>query len=218
MPNDSLTKYGMQPWGSGTVDQASGEFTQATAPVASSNLNPYIDPDPWGVVILGGLQVCGIITAIDGHSKPEEWNVQKGTSSSGATTVWKGTKLAEAIKITVALVDAEMFENYYAVRDTLRPKLGTKPPSLTIVNAAINAVGITRVACVDISAPRPAAGLSWSYEITLIEYNPTAPAKAGPAGAAKGGAAGAAGGAAGPTENDKAAAELAAAVEKAKAL
>ena len=217
MANENLTKYGMQPWGSGTVEPTSGEFTQATGPVASSNPNPYIDPDQWGMSI-GGCNVSGIITAIDGHAKPEEWNVQKGTSSSGATVVWKGTKVAEAIKITVAMIDAGDFEAYYLMRDTLRPKLGTKPPSLTIVHPAINAVGITRVACVDVGPPKPAAGLSWSYEITLIEYNPTAPAKAGPAGAAKGGAAGAGGGAAGQTENEKAAIELAAAVAKAKSL
>lgn len=218
MANENLTRYGMQPWGSGTVEPTNGEFTQATAAVASSNLNPYIDPDPWGTVMIGGLQVMGIITAIDGHTKPEEWSVQKGTSSSGATTVWKGTKIAEAIKITVAMIDAGDFESYYVMRDTLRPKLGTKPPSLSIVHPAINAVSITRIACVDVGPPKPAAGLSWSYEITLIEYNPTAPAKAGPAGAAKGGAAGAGGGAAGQTENEKAAAELAAAVAKAKSL
>lgn len=163
----------------GALDPNSGTYTPDEAPPAGPP-NPYRDPYPWGTVIIGGVSL-GLVMAIDGHDKPEEWSIQKGTGSSGASTIWKGTKLAESIKITSQLWDEESFSHYYVVRDALRPKLGTKPPSLILENPAINAVGITRVACVNVGPPKPDGKLGWTYETTLTEYNPTKPAKAGPA-------------------------------------
>ncbi len=150
-----------------------------------SRLNPYTNSGPWGTCTIGNLTLPGVIVSVDGATKPDEWSVQKGTASSNATTVWKGTKLAEAIKIVLNLYDRASFDAYYSVRDTLRPKIGTKPPSLLIVNAIINFSGITRVACVDVEPPKPTAGLSWLGTVTVIEYNPSIPAKTGPANPAK---------------------------------
>ncbi len=62
-----------------------------------TQLNPYRDPTPWGTVRIGGLAIPGTILSIDGAERPEEWDVQKPTEKSGATTVWKGTKVADAI-------------------------------------------------------------------------------------------------------------------------
>lgn len=150
-----------------------------------SNLNPYEDSSPWRVIDIGGLRVPGVVQSIDGHEKPETWDVNKGTEKSGATIVWKGTGLASSIKIVTALHDASSFAAYYALRDALRPKLGTKPPSLLIVNPALNFAGITRVACVNVGSPRwVASGGYWTGEITVIEYAPEKPANTGPAGAA----------------------------------
>jgi hypothetical protein len=148
--------------------------------------NPYIDASPWGVVDVGGLRLPGVVVSVDGVDKPEDWNVQKPTSKAGATTVWKGTKLAEQIKIVVALPNDDAFRDYYTVRDVLRPKLGTKPPTLSIVNPIINFSGVTRVSCRNVGAPKwVAAGGYWTGEVLLLEYNPPKPANTGVAGQQK---------------------------------
>lgn len=144
-------------------------------------LNPYVSPKDWGDVIIGGVKIPGIILSIDGHEKPEEWIIQKGIEVSHSITVWRGTKLAESIKIVTNLYNRAEFDKYYDVATVLRPKLGKKPPSLSIVNAAINFSGITRVSCRNPGPPKPAAGLSWTAEIDVIEFNPPRLAKVGPA-------------------------------------
>ena len=201
----------------GTVDQ-SGTFTPDSYWQRSgSNPNPYIDHYQWDQILIDTNPVPGIVTSIDGATKPEEWSVQKGTSSNNATTVWKGTKLAESIKIVVNLFDPIQIDAYYVLRDVLRPKLGTKPPSFVIVNPMINFAGITRVACAEMTPPKwLGSSNSWEGTITLIEYNPSKPAKAGPAGSAK--AAGGQGTAQNgpPSANQQAANEFANAVEQAK--
>lgn len=147
-----------------------------------SRLNPYEDPGPWGFVDVGNLRLPGVVEAIDGHEKPEEWKVQKATSKSNATTVWQGTNVAESIVIDLALPNAKAFNAYYDVARALRPKIGTKPPSHPIVNPAINFSDITRVSCRNVGPPRwdKTRGL-WTARITLIEYSPEKPANTGPA-------------------------------------
>lgn len=169
--------------GKGTVSSV-GTFTSASPP--SPRPNPFTDSTPWGIVKIGGFTVPGIVKSIDGHEKPEEWTVQKATSSNNATTVWKGTKLAEAIKILTQFGNGPAFAKYYELRDLLRPKIGTKPPSHVIENPAINFVGVTRISNVNVGPPKfVEQGRYWTGEITVIEYNPSAPASTGPAGAAK---------------------------------
>lgn len=146
-----------------------------------TRLNPYLDPTPWGTVRIGGLTIPGTILSIDGADRPDDWEVQKATDKSGATTVWKGTKVAEDIKVTVALVDSTAVDAYYNVRDTLRPP-GLKPPSHVVENAIINWSGITQVTTKNVTAPKwDASGGYWKGEITLIEYAPPKPASTGKA-------------------------------------
>ena len=165
----------------GTVDLNSGGFTPAPVPT-DAELNPYVDAGPWGAIFIGALQLPGVVASVDGAEKPEEWSVQKGTSSSGATTVWKGTKLAESIKIALKLHDANSAVQYYVLRDTLRPQIGKKPPSHLIINPQINFNGIISISVKNIAPPKwvPAGGY-WDGSIELIEYNPSKPANAGPA-------------------------------------
>ncbi len=174
-------------------------------------LNPYVDPGPWGRVSVGPLTLPGVVISIDGAEKPELWDFQKATASSGATSVWKGTKLAEGIKVLLEAPSLESFAGLYVLRDLLRPKAGTLPPSLAIVNGAINFNGITTVATALIGQPKPAPNNSWRIEITFCEYSPPKPAKAGPAsGNVRTGTTKV------ETENDRLAAQLAAAVNAAK--
>lgn len=155
-----------------------------------AELNPYRDPGPWGIVAIGGARVPGVVESIDGASRPDEWQVQKPTEKSGATTVWKGTNIAQSIKVVTGLHDAKSVDDYYALRRVLRPKQGEKPPSHSIVNAAINFSEITTVACRDILPPRWVSnGGYWRGELDLIDYSPPKPAKTGAAGAARAGSA-----------------------------
>lgn len=182
MSPPDLSSFGLAPLG--TVSPTSGTFSP-TGPTEGGRLNPFIDPSPWGKVEVGGFELPFVLS-VDGAERPEEWSFQKGTASSGATSVWKGTKLAEAIKILVGATKIAHFEGLYTLRDTLRPKLGSKPPSLTIVSPVINFNGITRVASALIGQPKHVKpGNYWTLEITLCEYNPSKPTNAGPAGAAK---------------------------------
>jgi hypothetical protein len=174
-----LAAYGLDPYG--TVSPETGTFTPSVDPIpTASRMNPYVDSSPWGFVDVGGLRLPGVVLTVDGADKPEEWQVQKGTSSNNASTVWKGTKLAESIKVVLALHDAPSFDAYYQARDLLRPKIGTKPPAHSIANPAINFNGITRVSIKNIGAPKwVSSGGYWTGEVELIEFNPEKPANAG---------------------------------------
>lgn len=168
--------------------------------------NPFLDPGPWGSVLVGGTALPGIVRTIDGAEKPEEWTFQKGSGSNNATSVWKGTKLAEAIKIVLEAPDRTSFDALYAMRDALRPKIGKKPPSLAIESPVINFNGITRISSALIGQPAWNEGrCSWTIELTFCEYNPGKKTNAGAAGPA-------AGATKTPTENDVLADQLAAAM------
>lgn len=143
--------------------------------------NPYRAPKEWGTVIIGGVLIPGVVLSIDGAEKPEEWVIQKGLYVSHAVTIWRGTKLAESIKILMNLHNEVEFDKYHDVKNVLRPKLGGKPPALPIVNAGINFGGITRVSVRLPGTPKPASGLSWTAEIDVIEFNPPRQAPVGPA-------------------------------------
>lgn len=156
----------------------------------SQRPNPFVNPGPWGKVYIGGALIPGTIESINGARKPEEWDHQKPTEKSNASSVWKGTANAKSIKIKTKLLDQQQFDAYYDLRDTLRPKQGTKPPALAIVNPKIQFNGITRVAEVDIGDPdwNPSGGY-WVAEIEVCEFNPPKKANTGvaaPAGAAGG--------------------------------
>lgn len=144
--------------------------------------NPYRDAGPWGVVVIGGRRLPGVVLSIDGAERPEEWDVQKPTEKSGAATVWKGTGVAKSIKIIISLTSEAAVDEYRRVNRTLRPKLGAKPPSLPIVNPIINWVEITQVSCRNVAAPKWKGKEGyWTGEITVIDFSPPKPAKTGAA-------------------------------------
>lgn len=143
-------------------------------------LNPYRSHVEWGRVIVGGVVLPGSVVSIDGARKPHQWAIQMGIQVSNAVTVWRGKKLAEAMKIVCNLYNEEAFDAWYDVQARLDPTTG-KPPSVSIVNAHINFVRITRVSCIYVDPPTPTKGLSWLGELSIIEFNPPRPAKIGPA-------------------------------------
>lgn len=169
--------------------------------------NPYDSWKEWGTITVGGFLIPGVIQSIDGHEKPEEWIIQKGIEVSHAVTIWRGTKLAESIKVVTNLPNRAEFNKYWDFAALVRPKIGKKPPSLSIINAAINFSGITRVSIRLPGPPKAAAGLSWTAEIDFCEFNPPRLAKVGPADPPKA-----------KTENDILAEELGTVVAQARKL
>jgi hypothetical protein len=152
----------------------------------AGNLNPYDDPGPWGTVQfvipnVGTVAMPGVIESIDGCEKPENWIIQMGIGSFNGVTIWRGTKLAESIKIKSRIYSKETFDACYALRDALCPKVGKKPPTAMVVNGQINFARITRVSYRNFIPFAPAAGLSWTWGVDLVEYNPMKPAPVGPA-------------------------------------
>jgi hypothetical protein len=149
-------------------------------------LNPYVNPGAWGHMRIGGMYVPGIIESIDGAEKPERWIFQMGVSVNNATSVWRGRMLAESIKIKTILYDRASFDLAYDFERILNPSPGRKPPVLSIVNAHVNFLRITRVARRNTIPPKwIKQGNFWVYEIEVCEFNPVKLAPVGPAEAPK---------------------------------
>lgn len=150
--------------------------------------------DP-SIVKLSGADMPGAVVSIKGANREFDWNVQKGTGSSGASTIFKGAKIAEKIEIVTKYTTQEELDAIVAHRAYIAPaKIGGKPPTFTIENSLINFNKIERVSISIIGQPEITPGLGRTVTWTFIEYQPSAPAKTGPADPAKGGGAGGAAG------------------------
>jgi hypothetical protein len=148
--------------------------------------NPYFDPGPWGVVLIQDTLIACTLIEVDGATKPEDWNVQKGTKSKGAVPTWKGTKPAEALKFKFRATDEASFNAMTDMLLLVRPKLGEKPPSVHIQNAIINWGGIGVIALKQPAFPKWDAKLgAWDFEWEFIENDPSKDANVGPADPAK---------------------------------
>jgi hypothetical protein len=146
--------------------------------------------DP-SIVKLSGSTMPGSVISIKGAERGFEWDVQKGTASSGAATIFKGAKIAEKIEIVTKIVSQEEADSIDAFRAYIAPaKIGGKPPTFTIENSLVNFNKIGRVSISIIGQPEVTPGLGRTVAWTFIEYQPPAPAKTGPADPAKGGGAG----------------------------
>jgi len=179
-PNGAGWYQAKEPSPHGTVNEAGTFEPSGTDIPVNSPLNPFVDASPWGHVFVDDIEIPGIVQSIDGADKPEEWQVQAGTKESNASTTWKSSKLAESIKITTKLPNAEAFAGYYVLRDKLRPKIGERPPAHVITHPAINFNGIVRVSVKNVAAPKWDRGSgAWLGEIELIEFNPPKPANSG---------------------------------------
>lgn len=152
---------------------------------ASLKPNPYRDSGPWGLITIGGMDLPGVVESVDGADKPEEWNVQKPSDKSGASSVWKGTQVADGIEIILALVTSAQFDRYWDVAAHLRPKIGDKPPTHKIENPIINFAGIVEVSCILTGSPKWVGETGkgfWRVKIRLVEVRPPKPANTGTAG------------------------------------
>jgi hypothetical protein len=150
-----------------------------------AGLNPYRSSGPFGVVLLAGKsgmkQVPGILVSIDGARTPEEWAIQKPINASNAVTVWRGRNLAEAIVIVTNLYDEQSYDDWEALAAMLVPAdPRSAPPILNVINPWINSRGITKCGVRYPDHPKPAAGKSFTGELSLIQYRQRRIAKVGP--------------------------------------
>lgn len=148
----------------------------------------FLGRDP-SLVKLGGALMPGLVQSIKGANRKFVWDKQKGTASSGATIVYKGADLAEAIEVVVAAPTDAMQRACKDWRKYIAPvKIGGKPPTFLVDNVLIEFNEITRVSIAEIVQPDVAKDGNMMFVWKLVEYNPPTPAKTGPAAAAgKGG-------------------------------
>ena len=180
-----------------------------------SDANPFVDPGLFGFVYLDDVFIACTLIEVDGAAKPEEWQITKGSGSDGATAAWKGTKLAEKLKLKFRATDAASYNAMTAMRDQVRPKLGQKPPSLNITNEIINWAGISKIRLVEPAFPKwEAINRAWEFEWEFGEHAPSKQTTTGASDPAKPeSAGGGAGGKQSPAEK-----ELAEAIKEAKSL
>lgn len=153
---------------------------------APGDANVYYDPGPFGAISFGDVVVECTLEEIDGATKPEDWNVQKGTKSKGGTASWKGTKPAETLKTKFRAHDGPSFQAMTDLLALARPKLGEKPPSLTVDNAWINWGGIHVLALKQPPSPKydkktGATDFEWEW----LENDPSVATNTGAADPAK---------------------------------
>ncbi len=150
----------------------------------ASALNPHRDPKPWQIVTIGGRTLKAILVAVDGNEIEDEWKVQKGTNTNSATAVSQGTKLIESFGLTLEAPNAESFDDLRDLWTLLAPapspgKKGPFPPTLTIVNAFANYIGLTAINRKKWKGPYPYGTNSWRVDVTLIQSSPPTPAGTG---------------------------------------
>jgi len=151
--------------------------------------NPFRNLRAYNRVRISGRLVKAALVAIDGNELTDEWNVQKGTNTSGATAAYRGVNLIEGVKLTFECAggDGSTAEQDYDdlsdLWDLLAPAprkglAGPKPPTVKIENAILNRIGLTD-ACRKAWREYPSETGSWLVDLTLIQYAPPAPAGAG---------------------------------------
>jgi hypothetical protein len=153
----------------------------------------FLGRDP-SIVKLGGIVLPGLVQSIKGANRKFIWEKQKGTASSGATIIYKGTDIAESIEIvtfapTLAMQEASVKWNAYVTP----AKIGGQPATFQIENVLIEFNKITRVSIAEVKQPDETKDQNVVFVWLLTEYSPPAPAKTGPADPASKGKGGAGG-------------------------
>lgn len=151
--------------------------------------NPFRNLRAYNRVRIGGRLITAALVAIDGNELTDEWNVQKGTNTSGATAAYRGVNLIEGVKLTFECADGDGttaeqdYDNFMDVLDMIAPapragSAGPKPPTRSIENAILNRIGLTNI-CRKAFREYPSDTNSWLFDLTVIQYAPPAPAGTG---------------------------------------
>lgn len=98
-----------------------------TAAPDTYGANPFVDPEPFFTLKLGGLAVAGrdpnlpTLEEVNGVKVEDEWAEDKGTSKSGAASKFKGTKPVQGLKIVLKAHHEASFAAFRLVWNMLAP-------------------------------------------------------------------------------------------------
>lgn len=116
--------------------------------------NPFRNLQAYNRVRIGNHLVLADLVALNGNKLEDDWNIQKGTNTSGATAAYRGVKLIEEVVLTFhcATGEGQTAEQEYDDLDRVflmiapAPRLGLagpKPPTMKIENAFLERIGFT---------------------------------------------------------------------------
>jgi hypothetical protein len=132
-------------------------------------INLYDFPDEASRVELGGVDLDPLhLVELNGCKIEDDWQVQKGTDASGATAVWRGTKLVDDLQLTLEGPDRDSFAMFQTLWDLMKPQpggTGGGASSTTQLPASVNAA---------LGGSGTGAGLSSSSSSTTAK-TPSAP-------------------------------------------
>lgn len=159
--------------------------------------NPWDFPDAWDYILLGGALSPGIAVVTSG-GKPYKWDVKEGPGTTGASTTFRGSRLAEP-SVQFTIWTREQYEEWWRFVEvfTMDPNKKTLA-ALDIVHPALNGNGIGSVVPKGIPQLENAGGGKWTATLEFQEYGPPPKKKAsGNPKGSKGGSAGSGSGAGG---------------------
>lgn len=130
--------------------------------------NPLTSPVDY--VVLAGQRSPGLAT-LDGWGSPRQWDERRGYGVTGATVVYKGTKLARG-RLSIRLITEADWEAWEAWRPLVqRPPSDQRPRALDIQHPVLEGLGIRSVVVEDVSQPAPTGDTGeYTIEIKLLEF------------------------------------------------
>ena len=147
--------------------------------------DPYTFPENWGRILLVGFgYLPGVLVGLKGLKREHEWVYQKGTGSSGASSIWRGAKIIEDIGAVLECPRAEDFAGLELMVKAIVPAEGKKPATFAVVHPMFALVRVERVSLKSYGI-EPSANNSWQFGLGLTEYKPSKIAAVGPADPAK---------------------------------
>jgi hypothetical protein len=137
---------------------------------------------PIDYVLLAGRRSPGI-AELERAGSPRTWDERKGFGLSGATTIFRGVRLAHFI-LKLRLYTSEQFAEWATFSEIVKkPPLGERPKQLEIWHPILEDLGITACGVEDVKQPVQTRDGEWTIEIPLIEYRKLTPALSRPDGA-----------------------------------
>ena len=137
---------------------------------------------PIDYFLLAGVKSPGLAT-IERASSARTWDERKGYGLSGATTVFRGVRLAHFVAKIRLYTDTDWADwSSFAVM-LAKPPIGERPRQLEVWHPILEDLGITACGVEELKQPVQTADGEWTVEVAFIEYRKLAPALSVPDGA-----------------------------------
>jgi len=131
-------------------------------------------PDLVDTLVIGDRISPGTVT-LTGHDRGHEWDTQKASGQTGATSKYAGEKLAE-FQAAFFLADVEDQLAWPAFQRLLESTVnGPSPKALAIYHPDLASNRITEVCLVSVGGPIRDARGGVTIQVKLIEYRPPKP-------------------------------------------